>query len=192
MKYPFLETKRLILRQFLPLEAGVVRDLAGAYEISHDCQNIPHPYHISLAEMWIACHAQWHKEGEQTVFAITRRTDGWIIGAIGLVYDRPHHKAELGYWIGVPFWSCGYATEAIAGVLLYAFEWQMMQKVSARCFRNNLASARVLEKNGMQREGLLRRDLYREGVYEDVIVSSILCDEWRARPSIRQCIIGER
>ena len=180
-EYPSLNTDRLLLRQFWPHEAGVVKSLAGAYEVSQGCLYIPHPYETGIAETWIAFHELWHNEGTQTVFAITRREDGWIIGSIALVYDRDHARAELGYWIGAPFWSCGYATEAAELVLVYAFEHQVMNKVTARFFRRNPASGRVLEKIGMHREGILKKHMMKDGIYEDIVVCGVLCDEWRAR-----------
>lgn len=176
--YPILFTDRLVLRQFLLHEAPIVKDLAGAPEIARGTLNIPHPYGLGLAELWIACHETWFSEGTQVVFAITRKTDGWIIGAVGLTLDQEHNRAEIGYWIGVPFWSQGYATEASRSVIAYAFEDQMVHRITGSHFMRNQASGRVLEKIGLHREGLLREHLLKDGIYEDVIIYGILNHEW--------------
>lgn len=178
--YPILETSRLVLRKFLFEEACIVRDLAGSKEVSHGCINIPHPYGLGLAEVWIASHEIWYSEGSQLVFAITRIDDGWIIGAIGLMLEPEHGRADLGYWIGFPFWNQGYATEAARAVLTYAFEELLLHRITASHFVRNLASGRVLEKLGMKKEGLLREHLLKDGIREDVIIRGLLKSEMRS------------
>ncbi len=178
-EYPVLETDRLILRQFLFKEACIVRELAGSAEVAHGCIHIPHPYGIGLAEMWIACHEIWYVEGSQLVFAIIRKEDGWIIGAVGLTFEQEHYRAEIGYWVGRQFWNCGYATEAAATAITYAFEELLIHRITASHFVRNVASGRVLEKLGMQREGLFKEHLLKDGVWEDVIIRAILRSEWK-------------
>ena len=177
--YPVLQTGRLILRQFFFEEASIVRELAGSVEVAHGCMHIPHPYGIGLAEIWIACHETWYAEGSQLVFAVTRKEDGWIIGAIGLTFEQEHARAEIGYWIGLPFWNYGYATEAAAAAMTYAFDELLIHRITAQNFVRNVASGRVLEKLGMRQEGLLREHLLKNGVWEDVIIRAILRSDWR-------------
>jgi len=180
-EYPILETERLVLRHFYPEEACIVRDLAGASDVSYGCINIPHPYGIGMAEVWIASHRIRYTEGSQLIFAVVRKTDGWIIGTVGLIFEQDHARADIGYWIGVPFWNQGYATEAATATMSYAFENLLLYRITASHFVRNLASGRVLEKLGMLKEGLLRQHLLKDGIYEDVIIRGILRDEWRAR-----------
>ena len=177
--YPVLETNRLILRQFFSEEACIVRELAGSTEVAYGCMNIPHPYGIGLAEIWIACHKSWYAKGSQLVFAVTRKEDGWIIGAIGLTFEQEHARAEIGYWIGPPFWNFGYATEAAEAVITYAFDELLLHRITAQHFVRNVASGRVLEKLGMHQEGLLIDHLLKDGVWEDVIIRAILRSDWR-------------
>jgi len=176
--YPVLQTGRLILRQFFFEEACIVRELAGSAEVANGCIHIPHPYGIGLAEIWIACHTTWYAEGSQLVFAVTRKEDGWIIGAVGLTFEHDHNRAEIGYWIGLPFWNYGYATEAAAAAMTYAFDELLLHRIIALHFVRNLASGRVLEKLGMHQEGLLKEHLLKNGVWEDVIIRAILRSEW--------------
>jgi len=93
--------------------------------------------------------------GDELSWVITRKEDGRILGMIGL-YPR-HFKAALGYVLARSFWNQGYATEAVCAVVEWAHARAEIHRVWAVCDVENQASARVLEKAGMQREGLLRR-----------------------------------
>ena len=72
---------------------------------------------------------------------------GKIIGAIGL-HDRNDDKAELGYWIAVPFWNKGYATEAASAILNFGIKELKFHKIYATHFIHNPASGRIMEKIG--------------------------------------------
>lgn len=188
---PTLNTKRLVLRQFKPEEAMVVRTLAGEYEIAHGCLAIPHPYEPGMAEAWIGCHEGWFYEREELVFAITRKEDGCIIGATGLMIEQDYNRAEIGYWIGIPFWGQGYANETAEAATGYAFDDLHIKRVTALYFNRNPASERVLEKPGMKQEGLLRKHILNDGIYEDVITCGIREEEWRALSDIHHTPTGE-
>ena len=174
-------SERLIFRKFFPEEAALLSNLAGDYAIAHGCMTIPHPYGIELAEAWITCHEEWYSKGSRLIWAIVRKEDGGLIGGISLIFDQDHKRAEVGYWIGVPYWGYGYATEAAGAAMDYAFDELMMNRTTATTFVWNQASERVLEKIGMQREGILRRHLLKEGIYEDVRIYGLLNEEWREK-----------
>jgi ribosomal-protein-alanine N-acetyltransferase len=133
-----------------------VQVLAGAREIAEMTLSVPHPYPPGAAEVWMSTHpARWeHEEGLD--LAIERKQDGVLVGAIGLGIEREHSRAELGYWVGVPFWGHGYATEAGREVVTYAFEVLGLNRVYAFHFTRNPASGRVLQKIGMVHEGVRR------------------------------------
>src|SRR5581483_4261772 len=128
-----MKTERLILRPFTLDDAPDVQRLAGVREVALNTLHIPHPYPDGAAEAWIAKHG----EGPEIVFAID--ANGQLAGAIGLVVDRPHDRAELGYWIGVPFWGRGYATEAARAMLRLGFEENGLHKIFAHVFTRNPA-----------------------------------------------------
>ena len=58
-----------------------------------------------MAEAWISSHQERFERGDSLDFAITLRSDGLLVGAIGLGIDREPERGELGYWIGVPYWG---------------------------------------------------------------------------------------
>ena len=118
---PTLRTERLLLRAFRPEDAAVVQRLAGEREVADTTLTIPHPYRDGMAETWIATHAEAWERQERLTLAITAEALG-VIGAISLHLRPVHRRAELGYWVGRPFWNCGYATEAARAVIAFGFE----------------------------------------------------------------------
>jgi ribosomal-protein-alanine N-acetyltransferase len=157
-----LTTPRLTLRPFQTADAPDVQRLAGAREIALNTLHIPHPYPDGAAEAWISMHGA----GPERVFAIAHKQE--LIGAIGFIIDAQNERAELGYWIGVPFWGHGFATEAAAAIVTYGFDDCNLHRIYAQAFSRNPASARVLQKVGMHHEGTLHHHLKKWDEYLDV------------------------
>ena len=171
---PPLLTERLLLRSLTFEDAQDVQRLAGERDVAATVIRIPHPYEDGMAEEWIrSCHDTFEKE-EGLHFGITLRTDSNFIGVIGLELDQTSENSELGYWIGKPYWNCGYATEAARAVVAYGFEVLKLNRIHAYCFKRNAASGRVLEKIGMQYEGCLRQDIKKWDNFEDIIAYGML------------------
>ena len=105
--------------------------------------------------------------------------DGPLLGTIRLVLHAADNNAEIGYWIGKPFWNNGYCTEAARAVVAYGFDVLGLERIFAHYLARNPASGRVLIKLGMQQEGLLRRHRRKFGRYEDLIVCGITKAEWQ-------------
>jgi RimJ/RimL family protein N-acetyltransferase len=84
----------------------------------------------------------------------------------------------LGYWIGVPFWRNGFATEAGAALTDFAFRALGLNRVQAHHFARNPASGRVLLKIGLRREGASPQMLLKNGRFEDVIFHGVLRRDW--------------
>ncbi|SEN75328.1 GNAT family N-acetyltransferase [Lihuaxuella thermophila] len=114
-----LETERLILRPFEPKDAKTVQILAGDWEIADKIPPIPHPYPDGAAESWIE---YLNKNDPEIGFAITRKTGTRLMGSISLILSKEHQKAEVGYWLGTPYWGNGYMTEACKRIIPYGFE----------------------------------------------------------------------
>lgn len=182
--HPELLTPRLRLRPFVMDDAADLARIANDRDIAANTLTIPYPYHESAGREWIATHADGVERHSPVVYAITRRTDGALIGALGLALVPEHRRAELGYWIARAAWGQGYATEAAAALLEYGFERLGLERIHAAHFPRNPASGRVLQKLGMRHEGTLRSHLVKWDVPEDLAVYGILREEftpWRAR-----------
>jgi len=128
----------------------------------------PHPYTQAEAEKWIAiCESN---QGPTTYFAI--ELDGEAIVGIGCrLMDDVHSKtAEIGYWLGEPFWGRGIATAALKLTTDYAFQTFPLERLQATVFEWNPASARVLEKAGYMLEGRLQCSIFKDGRLADSLL----------------------
>jgi len=177
-KQPELKTERLILRPFRPDDAPIVQKLAGDKAIADTTLNIPHPYEDGVAESWIAAHADNFEQGKIVTFAITVREEKLLVGSIALAINKRFERAEMGYWIGKPYWNKGYCTEAAKALLKYGFEELKLNRIFAHYLVRNQSSGRVMEKMGMKYEGTFRGHIKRWNDYEDLNLYAILRKEF--------------
>jgi len=176
---PTLETSRLILRPFTLGDAADVKRLAGDFSIADTTQNIPHPYEDGMAEQWIGRHQEDYNAGKGLTFAIADRNGGHLIGAISLMKIESEHQAELGYWIGKPFWNRGFCTEAGAAILRYAFLSLGLNRVHVSHMSRNPASGRVIRKLGFTHEGCRKQHVRKWGKFEDLELYGLLKQDWQ-------------
>jgi RimJ/RimL family protein N-acetyltransferase len=170
---PTLQTGRLLLRAYVLDDAPELARLAGAREVAATTLRIPHPYSVAEAEAFI----QSQGANEDVRLAIVLRENSALLGGIGLRLQKEHRRAELGYWIGVPYWGKGYATEAARAVLRYGFEGLKLHRIRASHFTNNTASGRVLRKIGMKHEGRLPQHILKWGSYVDLELYGMLAGD---------------
>jgi RimJ/RimL family protein N-acetyltransferase len=173
-----LRTRRLVLRPFVPADAEEVRRLAGERAVAATTLHIPYPYEPCMVESWIASHGPGFARGEIAVFAITDAESGALLGCVGLTIAAAAGRAELGYWIGAPYWGRGYCTEAGRAVLEYAFKALALRRVHACHMGSNPASGRVMQKLGMTLEGRRRAHLVKWDRIEDAVDYGILREEF--------------
>ena len=171
---PTLSAERLILRPFVADDApDVSRYLADA-AVARNTLTIPHPYPVGAAEEFIARQAPDWRAGKRAVWAITQRSDGALVGAVGLHFVLAHLKAEVGYWIAVRAWGNGVATEAVRRAIAFGFDEVGLHRLDAQHYVENPASGRVMVKAGMKHEGLMRGVVFRDGVPRDNELYAIL------------------
>jgi RimJ/RimL family protein N-acetyltransferase len=144
---PVLQTERLALRAPGRADAKSIARLANDRRIAVNTARIPHPYGIEHAERFIG--AVNRLDGGAT-FLIT--LDGAPIGACSI--EPREGGPEIGYWLGVPYWGQGYATEAVRALIDYAFGGLQHEALQAGARVSNPASRRVLEKCGFQWTGV--------------------------------------
>ena len=134
----------------------------------------PHPYRHEDGRAWL----EWAIGQEQeTIFAVANEVE--LIGGIGLILQGDVHRrsAEIGYWLGEPFWNLGIATRAVAEIVLWGFTNLDLARIYAMVYETNPASAKVLEKTGFTREGVLRQSVTKGGRTLDQSVYAILRGE---------------
>ena len=146
---PVLETERLILRAPTLEDVKAVAALANDRRIAENTLRIPHPYRRADAEAFISAA---NLDDQEIVFLTTLR-DGTVLGACGIAM-LDGNAPELGYWLGAPYWGCGYATEAARALIDYGFTDLGYERLVSGARVSNPASRRVLEKCGFQWTGV--------------------------------------
>ena len=188
--FPVLETARLRLRPYALADAPKVQRLAGEKAVAATTASLPHPYPDGAAAVWIATHAAKWADHEEMIFAITLKGSGEMLGAIGLVLSPAHEKAELGYWMGLPYWNKGYASEAARAVIDCGFRSLGLNRIQAHHMAVNPASGRVMEKAGMTREGVSPQALKKTGQFHDLVFYGVLRRDWPGLPESTPAIPG--
>lgn len=181
MILPHIETPRLLLRSHTETDIPDLARLAGAREVAATTLRIAHPYTEQHARDFLVMA----QEESKAWFAVALRSTGQLCGGVGLRIEPEHFRAELGYWIGLPYWGNGYATEAAQAALGFAFENLGLHRVMATYFKGNTASEKILLKIGMKREGCMRQHLRKWGEFIDVEVYGVLRTEWESQPARR-------
>ena len=175
---PTLHTQRLVLRAFTLEDAQNIQRLAGERHIAATTSSLPHPYEEGMAEEWINTHQPRLEKGKAIVWAITRKENNsesntTLIGAIDINIDTTENIGELGYWIGKPYWNCGYCSEAAKTVLNYGLDVIKLKSIHAFYLAKNPASGRVMQKIGMKFEQRFPKAVEKWGVLEDIIKYNI-------------------
>jgi ribosomal-protein-alanine N-acetyltransferase len=153
--FPALATPRLILRALRPSDLDDLYAYASDPEID---QYVPWEHYKNFDEARENLNdflAGYERDGFGA-WGIEHRADRRLIGIIN--FSRPHpinRRTELGYTIARPYWGQGLATEAVKALIDFGFEKMDLVRIEAVVLPAHLASARVLEKSGMQFEGLL-------------------------------------
>jgi len=166
-----IETGRLRLRTPRPTDAGPLLAI----------RNSPYVLRFNPMKPWDLARMEQQVEEEShsdRVLYIEEKTAGGLIGGIWLGEDALRYGPaafDLSYYLAENQAGKGYMTEALSHAMPYAFQKLGAQVVSARVFRDNAASARVLEKLGFTHEGTLRLAIQtQDGVIHDDMLFSLL------------------
>lgn len=175
-----LETKRLLLRPWQELDA---EDL---YRYASDPQVGPiagWPVHTSVENSLEIIKGVL---SQPETYAVVLKEKGHAVGSVGLMIggdsnlELSETEAEIGYWIGVPFWGQGLIPEAVRELIRYGFEDLKLEKIWCGYFDGNKQSKRVQEKCGFRyqytnenRPWPLMGDIRTEHI------SCLTRDEWR-------------
>jgi [ribosomal protein S5]-alanine N-acetyltransferase len=178
-KQPILKTSRLLLRPFDMSDAKRVQGLAGDIKVATHTLNIPHPYEDGIAEGWINTHKEQLEQNKTVNYAVVMNNTQELIGAISLMLNLNHKKAEIGYWFGVPYWNKGYCTEATIEMIKFGFEQLGLNKIITCAMAENTGSWRVMEKAGMDFEGVRRQEVLKWGAFKDLRYYYILKEDYK-------------
>ena len=151
------------LRDWKVTDAPGLTLYANNIKIAQNLRNaFPHPYTLEDAEAYIDAAINTDKT-KALLYAID--IDGEAVGSIGVfVKDDIYCKtAEIGYWLGEPFWGNGIISKAIAMISDIAFKKFDIIRLYAEPFAVNYGSCRALEKAGFQLEGVLKKNVFKLG-----------------------------
>jgi RimJ/RimL family protein N-acetyltransferase len=172
-----LQGSRCVLR---PWRAADVEALARHADNASIAQQLrdrfPHPYTRADAVAFIRLAAS---VPEPTNLAIEVEREA--VGGVGFMpgTDVERYSAEIGYWLGEPYWGRGIATEALVLATEHAFQSHNLLRLFALPFADNLASRRVLEKAGYTCEAILRASAVKSGQPRDQALYARINGEWR-------------
>lgn len=150
-----------------------ILSFAGDREIARWLRDIfPHPYCRKDGEEFLrSCINAGDEEVFRAILA-----DGQVVGSVALTRgtDVYHRSAELGYWLGQPFWGRGIMTRAVGQICLLGFtQWEIC-RIEAKPYADNSASRRVLEKCGFRLEGILCRSVCKWGEMHDSCIYGLV------------------
>lgn len=175
---PTLRTDRLVLRPFSDADAHGLLALHSNPHVLRYWDSPPWSER-ERAERFIAACRQMADYGTGVRLAIVRASDERFIGWCSLTGWNPNFRsARLTYILADTAWGHGYATEAVRAVLSWGFDALNLNRIQAETDTRNVASARVLEKMGFEREGTLRQDCIVNGEVSDSFVFGLVRQDW--------------
>ncbi len=150
-----LKDEKIILRKLQSSECKKLAELANNKKISDNLRDLfPFPYSTDNALFF---YDLIKAEDPRLTFAIEHT--GELCGIISLVPQTDIYRgtAEIGYWLGEPFWGMGIATRAVKLITGYGLHVLNFTRIHTGVFETNPASMKVLEKNGYMKEGIFKK-----------------------------------
>lgn len=174
----YIQLPSCIVRDWSPDDLqALVRNANNRNVSIHLRDRFPYPYRDEDGRGFLD-HVR--RSSPTTAWAI--EIEGKAAGGIGLqlLTDVERVSAEIGYWLGEPYWGRGAMTDALRAVTAEAFRRFELTRVFALPFADNIGSIRVLEKAGYLLEGTMRRSAIKDGVIRDQLMYGTYREDSRA------------
>jgi RimJ/RimL family protein N-acetyltransferase len=175
---PQIKTNRLLLRW---IAADDVDDFFAIYsnpEVMRYWSMPPLPDRNAASKLIDEIHESFERR-EILKWGIALRSGDTLVGSVTLFHlDFTHHRAEIGYALGRPYWGKGYMQETLKAVLTYAFEVLNFHRIEADVDPRNAASIRTVARLGFQREGYLRERWQVNGEIQDALFYGLIRPDW--------------
>ncbi|MEP1096358.1 MAG: GNAT family protein [Cyclobacteriaceae bacterium] len=155
-----MDNSRVTIRKFTSKDAERMVELANNEKVSINLRDqFPFPYTLRDAKKFLKL-----VNSSDLIFAFAIESDGLYVGNIGLVRETDVYRksAEIGYFIGEPYWGKGITTKAVKLVMDLGFETLDLIRIHCGVFEFNKASQRVLEKCGFVKEGIFRKAIVKK------------------------------
>jgi len=172
-----LYSDRLVLREFTR------DDFDGVHKYANDPEVVKFmswgPNTRTETRRFIEKTIQSQVVKPRTSYELAIELDHELIGGCGLtIHSLSDKRAEIGYCVRRIDWGKGVGTEVASELIRFGFNTLKMHRIEAKCDPENIASYKIMEKNGMQKEGILRQDKNIRGEWRDSYIYSILAHEW--------------
>lgn len=175
---PTIETERLLLRKIAFNDVADIFEYASDPRVSEYTMWSTHDS-IEDTKFFVKSLIKMYKRRELVDWVIFHKADRKSIGTCGFVeWSMTHSRAEIGYALSRKYWGSGYMSEAVSAAVEFGFREMQLNKVEGKCEINNIGSARVMEKVGMQLEGILRQHIYVKGRYWDLKTYGLMAEEF--------------
>jgi ribosomal-protein-alanine N-acetyltransferase len=124
-------------------------------------------------------YAEDQRSDQSYSFFIIRKSDGVLVGGVTLANVRRGvaQAGSIGYWMGEPFAREGLMSSALRALMPFSFVTLRLHRLEAACIPTNVASIRLLEKSGFQREGYARQYLCINGLWQDHLLYARIKDD---------------
>ena len=167
------------------LRAWTMNDLpsmvkhANNFKIANNLSDgFPHPYTEEHGKKFLK---MFMEDNSQLILCI--EVNGEAVGSMGIHPRKDIYRknAEIGYWLGEPFWGQGIIGKLIPEMVTKGFEMFDIERIYAPIFGRNKASQRVLAKNGFVVESRLEKTIFKNGEFEDEVVFGIRREQWEKK-----------
>ncbi|MDQ7024323.1 MAG: GNAT family protein [Anaerolineae bacterium] len=176
--FPSLATERLMLREITPEDVTALLMHFGNPEVVKFIAMQPIKT-IAQANEWLKWMGGFFAAKDGLRWGITLQ-DGTFVGSTGLhLWNREAHYAQIGCDIAHKFWGNGYGQEAMREIIDFGWNQMKLNRIEAEIVMGNQASIHVMKKLGFQQEGVLRQRLLKGGKFYDVLIFSVLRQEYR-------------
>lgn len=180
LRTPTLKTSRLLLRPFAEADVEAIYALQSNGRVLRYWDSPPWTDRARAAAFIATCR-QMEEEASGARLAIETDQERVFVGWCAMFRWNPVYRSlGIGYCLDEPAWGKGYATEAVRAMLHWAYDALDLNRVEAEIDTRNVASARVLEKLGFEREGLRREDCVVAGEVSDSWIYGLLRRDWKA------------
>lgn len=172
--FTLIDTPTLMIRKVTKNDAEDMYSYASNNDVT---KYVTWDTHKSIADTveFIQFVLGQYESNKLAPLAIEHKETGRFIGTIDLFsWSQTHKSAEIGYVISPDYWGQGITTEAAKALIEFGFNEMELVRIQAKCFVENHASQRVMEKVGMSYEGTLRKSMFVKGKHQDLKMYAIV------------------
>ena len=169
----------LLLRPYQLSDQSALAALANNPQVSANLKDIfPYPYTPQDAQNYLNFITQ-NSNNNLIEYAII--VDGLFAGAISITFgeDIYSHLAEIGYWLGEPYWHQGIMKKAVKMIIKYIFDNYDTKIIKAEIFSRNIGSRKVLLANNFEYLVTLKKHAYKRGEFLDLELFELTRDKYQ-------------